>query len=94
MRYAWVALDAAGAEPGRLRSRSVARQPTPDGTVRIVEMPGSIASVRRDARGSTAQSVRADLKIDNKGRHNRRVKFGLVDARAEGGSPWPPRSSS
>lgn len=83
VRYAWLLLDAAGAEPGLLRSRSVAPPPSADGTVRIVEIVG----LDRQACGgthlpSTARSrpVRI-LKIDNKGRHNRRVKYGLVDTR-------------
>jgi misacylated tRNA(Ala) deacylase len=71
---------AAAAEPGLLRSRSVAPPPQPDGTLRVVE----IAGLDRQACGgthlaSTGQSppVRI-LKIDNKGRHNRRVKIGLA----------------
>jgi misacylated tRNA(Ala) deacylase len=84
VRYAWLPLEAASAERGLLRSRSVAPPPTPDGTVRVVEIVG----LDRQACGgthlaSTAQSrpLRI-LKIDNKGRHNRRVRMGLVDARA------------
>jgi misacylated tRNA(Ala) deacylase len=84
VRYTWLPLEAAAAEPGLLRSRSVAPPPSPDGTVRIVEIVG----LDRQACGgthlvSTARSrpLRI-LKIDNKGRHNRRVKYGLVDSRA------------
>ena len=84
VRYAWIPLEAASAERGLLRSRSVAPPPTPDGSVRVVEIVG----LDRQACGgthlaSTAQSrpIRI-LKIDNKGRHNRRVRMGLVDARA------------
>ena len=83
VRGAWLPLDAAAAQPGLLRSRSVAPPPSADGTVRVVEIVG----LDRQACGgthlpSTARSrpLRI-LKIDNKGRHNRRVKFGLVDAR-------------
>jgi len=83
VRDAWLPLDAAAAQPGLLRSRSVAPPPSADGTVRVVEIVG----LDRQACGgthlpSTARSrpLRI-LKIDNKGRHNRRVKFGLVDAR-------------
>jgi misacylated tRNA(Ala) deacylase len=79
VRYVWLPLDAATAEPGLLRSRSVAPPPTPDGTVRIVEIVG----LDRQACGgthlaSTAQSrpIRI-VTIDNKGRHNRRVKIRL-----------------
>jgi misacylated tRNA(Ala) deacylase len=80
VRDTWMPLDAARAEPGLLRSRSVAPPPDPQGAVRIVEIVG----LDRQACGgthlpSTARSrpVRI-LKIDNKGRHNRRVRIGLV----------------
>jgi misacylated tRNA(Ala) deacylase len=79
VRYAYVRLAEATAQPGLLRSRSVAPPPGDDGTVRIVEIVG----LDRQACGgthvaSTAQSraVRV-LKIDNKGRHNRRIRIGL-----------------
>jgi misacylated tRNA(Ala) deacylase len=80
LRYDWVAADALTAEAGLVRCRSVAPPPASDGTVRIVEIIG----LDRQACGgthlpSTGQSrpVRI-LKIDNKGRHNRRVKIGLA----------------
>jgi misacylated tRNA(Ala) deacylase len=79
IRYAWVPVETAGAEPGLLRSRSVAPPPSADGTMRIVEIVG----LDRQACGgthltSTAQSrALRVLKIDNKGRHNRRVRIGL-----------------
>ena len=80
LRYDWVAADALTAEAGLVRCRSVAPPPASDGTVRIVEIVG----LDRQACGgthlpSTGQSrpVRI-LKIDNKGRHNRRVKIGLA----------------
>ena len=82
VRYAWLPVDAAGAEPGLLRSRSVAPPPSADGTVRVVEIVG----LDRQACGGTHLPSTARcrplriLKIDNKGRHNRRVKFGLGDA--------------
>ena len=67
-------------EAGLLRSRSVAPPPQPDGSVRIV----AIAGLDEQACGgthlsSTGQSrpVRL-LKIENKGRHNRRVRIGLA----------------
>lgn len=70
----------AQAEPGLLRSRSVAPPPSPDGMVRIVE----IAGLDRQACGGThlastgrSRPVRI-LKIDNKGRHFRRVRIGLA----------------
>lgn len=66
-------------EPGLIRSRSVAPPPTADGLIRIVE----IAGLDRQACGGThlastggSRPVRI-LKIDNKGRHNRRVRIGL-----------------
>jgi len=80
LRYDWVAADALTAEAGLVRCRSVAPPPVNDGNVRIVEIIG----LDRQACGgthlpSTGQSrpVRI-LKIDNKGRHNRRVKIGLA----------------
>ena len=82
VRDTWQPLVTAAAEPGLLRSRSVAPPPTPDGTVRIVEIVG----LDRQACGGThlgstgrSRPIRI-LKIDNKGRHNRRVRIGLVDA--------------
>lgn len=79
LRYAWVDADDARREPGLLRSRSVAPPPGPDGTIRVVEIVG----LDRQACGGThlastgrSGSVRI-LKIDNKGRHNRRVVIGL-----------------
>jgi misacylated tRNA(Ala) deacylase len=80
VRDTWMPLDAARAEPGLLRSRSVAPPPAPDGSVRIVEIVG----LDRQACGgthlpSTARSrALRIIKIDNKGRHNRRVRIGLV----------------
>ena len=71
----------AAREPGVLRSKAVAPPPQPDGRVRVVE----IAGLDREACGgthltSTGQSRRLRiLKVENKGRHNRRVKIGLAD---------------
>lgn len=71
------------AEAGLLRSRSVAPPPQPDGRVRVVEIEG----LDRQACGgthltSTGQSRPVKiLKIENKGRHNRRVRIGLVSVR-------------
>lgn len=67
-------------EPGLIRSRAVAPPPQPDGSVRVIEIVG----LDRQACGgthltSTAQSASVRiLKVDNKGRHNRRVRIGLV----------------
>ncbi len=81
---AYVPMHEAHAEHGLIRSRSVAPPPTPDGKIRIVE----IAGLDRQACGGThlastggSPPVRI-LKIDNKGRHNRRVRIGLSDAKA------------
>jgi len=70
----------AAAETGLFRSRSVAPPPSTDGTVRIVEIVGLDRQACGGTRlGSTGRSrpIRI-LKIDNKGRHNRRVKYGLA----------------
>jgi misacylated tRNA(Ala) deacylase len=83
LRFSWVAADALASEPGLVRCRSVTPPPAADGSVRVVEIVG----LDRQACGGThlastgtSRAVRI-LKIDNKGRHNRRVKIGLVDAR-------------
>jgi misacylated tRNA(Ala) deacylase len=76
----YIPMDDAVDEPGLIRTRSVAPPPTLDGKIRIVE----IAGLDRQACGGThlvstggSRLVRV-LKLDNKGRHNRRVKIGLV----------------
>ena len=76
----YVPADLAGLERGLLRSRSVTPPPQADGTIRVIE----IAGLDRQACGgthlsSTGQSppVRI-LKVDNKGRHNRRIRIGLT----------------
>jgi misacylated tRNA(Ala) deacylase len=76
----YVPEDLARAERGLLRSRSVTPPPQADGTVRVIE----IAGLDRQACGgthlaSTGQSppVRI-LKVDNKGRHNRRIRIGFA----------------
>ena len=73
----------AGRRRGLIRSRSVAPPPTPDGKIRIVE----IAGLDRQACGGThlastggSPPIRI-LKIDNKGRHNRRIRIGLADVK-------------
>jgi misacylated tRNA(Ala) deacylase len=78
--FDYVPMREAQAEHGLIRSRSVAPPPTPDGKIRIVE----IAGLDRQACGgthlaSTGQSppIRI-LKVDNKGRHNRRVRIGFA----------------
>jgi misacylated tRNA(Ala) deacylase len=67
-------------ERGIIRTRSVAPPPTEDGMIRIVEIEG----LDRQACGGThLGSTRGEkrlriLKIDNKGRHNRRVRVALA----------------
>jgi misacylated tRNA(Ala) deacylase len=63
-----------------IRNRSVAPPPDADGLVRMVEIVG----LDRQACGGThlastgrSRPIRI-LKIDNKGRHNRRVYIGLL----------------
>jgi len=81
---AYLPLADAQAEPGLIRNRSVAPPPTDDGHIRVVE----IAGLDRQACGGThlastggSRPIRL-LKIDNKGRHNRRVYIGLVGVAA------------
>jgi misacylated tRNA(Ala) deacylase len=80
LRYAYVPMADAAATPGLLRSKSVTPPPGDDGTVRIVEIVG----LDRQACGGThlASTGRSRplriLKIDNKGRHNRRVRIGVA----------------
>jgi misacylated tRNA(Ala) deacylase len=76
----YVTMEEARSQHGLIRSRSVAPPPTPDGMVRIVE----IAGLDRQACGGThlASTGRSHpllvLKVDNKGRHNRRVRIALA----------------
>lgn len=76
----YLPLSVAHAEKGLLRSRSVTPPPSPEGLVRIVE----IAGLDRQACGGThlgstgaSRPVRI-IKIENKGRYNRRVRIGLA----------------
>ncbi len=80
LRYAYVPEADALGERGLIRNRSVAPPPASDGTVRVVEIVG----LDRQACGGThltstgaSRPVRI-LKIDNKGRHNRRIKIALA----------------
>jgi misacylated tRNA(Ala) deacylase len=86
VRDSLVAQAQAGAEPGLIRSRSVAPPPTADGQVRIVQIVG----LDRQACGGThlastgaSRPIRI-LKIDNKGRHNRRLRLGLEGLARQG----------
>lgn len=79
VRPVYLPLEKAEAEAGLIRSRSVTPPPTDDGLIRIVEIVG----LDRQACGGTHLSNTAEapalriLKIENKGRHNRRVRIGL-----------------
>ena len=80
VRSLYLPLAEAQAQHGLIRSRSVAPPPTADGMIRIVE----IVSLDRQACGGThltrtggSPPIRI-LKIDNKGRHNRRIRIGLA----------------
>jgi misacylated tRNA(Ala) deacylase len=78
-----VYVDAAEAQQieGLVRSMSVAPPPTPDGRLRLIDIDG----LDRQACGgthlaNTAQSrAIAITKVENKGRHNRRVRFQFAD---------------
>jgi misacylated tRNA(Ala) deacylase len=80
VRYVYVPMPEAQAQPGLLRSKSVTPPPDEHGLVRIVDIVG----LDRQACGGThlASTARSRpiriLKIDNKGRHNRRVRIGLA----------------
>lgn len=68
-------------ESGLMRSMSVAPPPTPDGTYRVIDVDG----LDRQACGgthltNTAQSRPVRItKVENKGRHNRRVRFQFAE---------------
>lgn len=74
-------LDDVFDEHGLIRTKSAMPPPTSDGMIRIAEIKG----LDRQACGgthlpSTGRSGRIRImKIDNKGRNNRRIKIGLVD---------------
>lgn len=71
----------AGQVSGLVRSAAVAPPPTPDGTLRVID----IADLDRQACGgthlsNTGQSRAVQItKVENKGRHNRRVRFQFAD---------------
>lgn len=79
VRQTHVTEDEAFSEPGLIRSRSVAPPPTSDGRVRIIEIVGldrqACGGTHLDATGAS-RALRI-LKIDNKGRRNRRLRIGL-----------------
>jgi misacylated tRNA(Ala) deacylase len=82
VRDDYIPADEAYDQPGLIRSKSVAPPPTPDGKIRIVEIVG----LDRQACGGThlgatgaSRGLRI-LKIENKGRHNRRLRIALEGA--------------
>ena len=76
----YLSFDEAQATPGLLRSAAVAPPPNVDGSVRIVEIAGLDAQACGGTHlTNTAQSRPLRItKVENKGRHNRRVRFALA----------------
>lgn len=80
VNFVYVPMHEAHAEHGLIRSRSVAPPPTPDGKIRVVEIVG----LDRQACGGTHLASTGNsppiriVKIDNKGRHNRRMRIALA----------------
>lgn len=72
--------EEANATPGLFRSKSVAPPKGDDGRVRIVEIAGldkqGCGGTHLDSTGQ-ARAVKV-LKVENKGRQNRRIKLGLI----------------
>lgn len=80
LKFVHVPMHEAQAEKGLIRSRSVAPPPTPDGKIRVVEIVGldrQVCGGTHLASTGASPPVRI-LKIDNKGRHNRRMRIGLA----------------
>ena len=77
VRSAYVSTAEADATPGLVRSLSVAPPPTDDGRLRLID----IAGLDRQACGGTHLSNTGQAppfeitKIENKGKHNRRIRF-------------------
>jgi misacylated tRNA(Ala) deacylase len=77
----YVSADEAASTPGLVRSLSVAPPPTPDGRLRLIDIDG----LDRQACGGTHLSNTAEsppfkiTKIENKGKHNRRIRFASID---------------
>jgi len=76
----YVPVAEATPESGLMRSKAVAPPPTDEGTFRVIDIDG----VDRQACGGTHLSNTAQsrpvriTKVENKGRHNRRVRFELT----------------
>ena len=81
IRACQMSWEEANSVPGLFRSKSVSPPRQADGNVRIVEIGGLDRQACGGTHlGSTAQTrlVRI-LKVDNKGRQNRRIKVGFVE---------------
>ncbi|MDP9069289.1 MAG: alanyl-tRNA editing protein [Actinomycetota bacterium] len=81
VRSIYMAAEAAAAIPGMIRSRSVAPPPTSDGrlrTIEILELDQQACGGTHIANTAMSPPVRI-AKIDNKGRHNRRIRLALVE---------------
>jgi misacylated tRNA(Ala) deacylase len=80
VRSTYVDAGEAASTDGLVRSLSVAPPPTPDGTLRIIEIDG----VDRQACGGTHLSNTGQsgpiriTKVENKGKRNRRIRFELA----------------
>lgn len=74
-----VPLEQSEREPGLLRSKAVTPPPSDDGTIRVIE----IDAFDRQACGGTHLASTGEsrpvkiIKIENKGRQNRRIRIGL-----------------
>jgi misacylated tRNA(Ala) deacylase len=79
VRSVYVDAGDAGTVTGLVRSLSVAPPPTPDGTLRVIDIDG----VDRQACGGTHLSNTGQsgpfriTKVENKGKRNRRIRFAL-----------------
>jgi misacylated tRNA(Ala) deacylase len=80
VQASYVTAAEAAATPGLIRSAAVAPPPTPDGRIRIIDIEG----LDRQACGGTHLSNTAEsgpvriTKVENKGRHNRRIRLALA----------------
>jgi misacylated tRNA(Ala) deacylase len=80
VRAVYVDAGDAAVTEGLVRSMAVAPPPTPDGTLRVIDIEG----IDRQACGGTHLSNTGQsrpiviTKVENKGRHNRRVRFAFA----------------
>ena len=81
VRASYVSSAEASATPGLIRSAAVAPPPTADGRIRIIDIEG----LDRQACGGTHLTNTAEsgpvriVKVENKGRHNRRIRLALAN---------------